>query len=723
MDYLPLVTHQADPNAGSPATTKSAFIGTIKNLLGENVAVSRDTGVRIGAPHATTGIPYAISGTATVINSNVSAKLATFTDPIKAILGTGVHSTQRIIIKRKYVAGGGAQVVPEHASARTVAIREDVREVMLTRYGNDIEMNLNLFLRPKDAEEELTMKLEASQIGLEKQLIRLGYEAIMDNGIDLAVGIATSRNQMSLSDMSNVYCRQLFGVFAKSAYPITTIMAAAKMANAYSVSQAEKTVMIIPFGTPELIKFTKPHYMEYNLSGIPASARDKIDLKIPGGRIDEFSNCTIYQHVPPVDMNNGVPFPVVEDSLLSRYVTVVSRVPLPERDSSNVTTEGIVTDCTDTGAPGHGTFIRGAGGTFAVKDDLYVLNYKTGDRVKLPILQPCPQVGAAMVGMPTAVYFKGHNLSVMCANWETVNTIDIAGRRNPGFANVNAAGKLALRDWANIIEDAYNHFYSNPGGRSISEQARRLITIGLQMTHFIRRSRFKMRSGILAAPGSSTGELLYAYSSCSVSTNPSTELGKLGLRVYLGAAIYRPENIFILPNIAFESVVSDVLVPCSNFPDGTVVHHTEEDTRNAVFAKDREYQDWYCNPGIVGCFLGHSENFGSPVETNLARHVLYNTPGDTEDQEFALHAGPIENVKEGELPKDRNITEAAADSLFRPHVTDDGHSFNINVANSSVFDKTGRQVINNTGPLGELDVPHRIGRLNGLVEFNESGPV
>ena len=50
-------------------------------------------------------------------------------------------------------------ITPEHAPARTVAIQEDTREIQLTRYGGDIEMNLNLFLRPEDAREELEMKV------------------------------------------------------------------------------------------------------------------------------------------------------------------------------------------------------------------------------------------------------------------------------------------------------------------------------------------------------------------------------------------------------------------------------------------------------------------------------------------------------------------------------------------------------------------------------------
>lgn len=655
MDHLPLVVHQADQNAGSSQGIKSAFLGSVQNLLGDNIAVVRDpTGHRIGAPHATTGIPYAISGTATVIQSSVSAKLATFTDPIKAVLGTGVHNSQRIIIKRKYVAGGGAHIVPEHASARTVAIREDVREVMLSRYGNDIEMNLNLFLRPQDAEEELSMKLEASQIALEKRLVQLGYEAIMDNGVDLASAIARSRNQMSLSDMSNIYCRQLFGIMAKSAYPITTIMAAAKMANAYAVASAEKTVMIVPFGTPEIIKYTKPHWMEYNLSGVPANTREKLDLKIPGGRIDEFSNCTIYQHIPPVDMSDGVPHPIVEDSMLSRYVTVISRIPLPPPN---------------------------AAGEFPKRS---IINYKTGEMVYLPRFSTGP-VGAG------------------------------------GAAPLLENGKV-LTDA--MVETWYERFYEGaviPAGNVAARRDALQKFCGA--THYIRRSRFKMMSGILAAPGSKTGELLYAYSSCSVSTNPSTELGKLGLRVYLGAAIYKPENIFILPNISFESVVSDVIFPAKNLQDGTVVHHKEDASSIAVFRNQRggpvTFDDsWVCTDNITD----------TAMFDDGCRYTLYNSADPDERDEMPDWAPCNEAFTAGGTAQTlaRTAAEHFCDQIFRPHELDSNGNgngnFNLNLNNCAVYDEAMHLATHNTGPLGSLDTVEKIGRLTGLIEFNEGGP-
>ena len=634
--HEPLLVNQVNQKAGEQNTPLNAFIGGVKGLLGDAISVSLDTGTRVGAAHATTGIPYAISGTASLIQANVSAKLATFKDPIKAILGTGIHNEQRIIIKRKYVAGGSATVVPEHASARTVAIREDVREVMLTRYGNDIEMNLNLFLRPEDAKEELQMKLEASQIALEKAFIRLGYEAVFDNGVDLSLAIARSRNMLGQSDISNIYCRQLFGIFAKSAYPITTIMAAAKYASAYAVATATKTVMIVPFGTPEYIKYTKPHHMEYELSGISEQARGGIDLTIPGGYRDPLSNCTIYQHIPPVDMAAGVPHPTVEDSLLSKQTTVVSRIKLPADGA-----------------------------------ECKVLNYKTGDWAIVPN------------------WHASENAS---------NEIQIVynGTVYTGQAPCEGA-------WAQICGGVAEEWENGAGANDIATNI--AMVNARRPTHYIRRSRFKMLSAILAAPGKATGELLYAYSSCSVSTNPATELGKLGLRVYLGAAIYAPENIFILPNVAFETVLSDNLfaVRCDNgILDNTLPHHSEgfSDDGNSAFSKfDTAHgAQWEIADHVNDNIKVHVDVF--PLHENApARNVsIYNEGGA-----FVLDGTNNKNV----------LLKMMGDD------DDDTYTAHTNIYSCATFDKDGKILTKNTGQLNDLDTPEKIGRLSGLIEFNE----
>lgn len=105
---------------------------SIQNLLGEDISFpsvqSRDLDVRTSFPHSMTGLPYQLSGSATCISVSVGEYLASFSDPIKAILSVEVHSQARVIVTRRYVVGGRAVITPEHAPARTVSIQEDARE-------------------------------------------------------------------------------------------------------------------------------------------------------------------------------------------------------------------------------------------------------------------------------------------------------------------------------------------------------------------------------------------------------------------------------------------------------------------------------------------------------------------------------------------------------------------------------------------------------------------
>jgi hypothetical protein len=61
-------------------------------------------------------------------------------------------------------------------------------------------------------------------------------------------------------------------------------------------------------------------------------------------------------------------------------------------------------------------------------------------------------------------------------------------------------------------------------------------------------------SAILAAPGSNTGELLVGYPFTGVSTSQAEERMRIQLRCYLGAVLYQPENVLILPNVFVEGI-------------------------------------------------------------------------------------------------------------------------------------------------------------------------
>ena len=79
-----------------------------------------------------------------------------------------------------------------------------------------------------------------------------------------------------------------------------------------------------------------------------------------------------------------------------------------------------------------------------------------------------------------------------------------------------------------------------------------------------------MSSAIVGKGGSDTGELLVAYPMSSVHTvETSPEYMKMQLRTHLGAAVYRPENLQVLPDVHFEGFVSQDVIQSS-------VRHNEQ---------------------------------------------------------------------------------------------------------------------------------------------------
>ena len=71
----------------------------------------------------------------------------------------------------------------------------------------------------------------------------------------------------------------------------------------------------------------------------------------------------------------------------------------------------------------------------------------------------------------------------------------------------------------------------------------------------VRELKVKMSSAIIAKSGADTGELLVGYPMTGVSTNQRTESMTVALRVYLGAILKKPENVTVIPHVAFEGIV------------------------------------------------------------------------------------------------------------------------------------------------------------------------
>jgi len=313
-----------------PEQPEDKFEEAVNKLLGPTgkhmhlaPLTSVNLDLREGFAHQTTGLPYALHGTASVINKTVVAGLLGTKDPIHAILKTSVQSTAKVIIKRKYVVGGAATITPERAPARTVAIKEDVREIEMNRYGADIEMNLNLFLRPDEAREELDLKLGAQRMHLEAKLIELGYEAIMDHGTNIVDGIMRSNPAYRKMDLNGgdaptavrlatdrIYSQQIFGAMAKNAYPIPNLLAATRYASAYTIGNIQNAVMILPHGVGDLMKFTRQESMVYDIAGIPSVEGKSVTMELENTFVDPVSGTRILVHHGAPSLTTGSINPV-----------------------------------------------------------------------------------------------------------------------------------------------------------------------------------------------------------------------------------------------------------------------------------------------------------------------------------------------------------------------------------------------------------------------------
>lgn len=329
---------------------RQTFAQAAASLLGNGISVSQTMGVsdldlKEGFSHTTTGIPYAIHGTATLVQQKVAHALASYQDPIKAILGTAVHRDRKIVIRRKFVVGGQAMITPERAPARTVAIKEDERQVVLARYGGDLEMNLNLFLRPEEAAEEFNMKLEAQKRMLEQQLCHLGYEMLMKEGTQLQEAMmraSPATKDMSLAQRQHkadrLYVHTVFGAMNKNAYPLETLLASAKAANLYTPGAPHGySTMIIPNGMFEMHRYTKPEELVYNLNGVKGPDRKPIQLKFQNALTDTRTGMKLLVHTGFPDMGlRGTPYAINGGKGLSQKKYVGVYYPAPAAANSRI---------------------------------------------------------------------------------------------------------------------------------------------------------------------------------------------------------------------------------------------------------------------------------------------------------------------------------------------------------------------------------------------------
>ena len=103
--------------------------------------------------------------------------------------------------------------------------------------------------------------------------------------------------------------------------------------------------------------------------------------------------------------------------------------------------------------------------------------------------------------------------------------------------------------------------------------------------------RVRMQSAIIGVAGDDTGNLLMQYPRSTVSSDASTESGRLQLRVYMNAVLKRPENVLVLNDVSFNGFVDAPTARVRNLPtadaqnaipNGAVFHSTN----NAVLVSN-----------------------------------------------------------------------------------------------------------------------------------------
>ena len=632
-DFESVASHYPSADATLALGHKHDPKDAVQKLLGNKLQFTAATSVNLdtkeGYAHSTTGIPYAISGTATVVSQKVGAWLAGFQDPIKAILGVGVHTNSKILIKRKYVVGGSATITPERAPARTVAIKEDVREVSLTRYGGDIEMNLNLFLRPGDAEEELEMKLDAQKRELERKLVDLGYMCLMQEGTPIIDAIIRSNPTMGAPTTAaeakryhatarRIYTNNIFGALNKHRFPIANLLSAARYASAYSTGTQKGSTLILPHGVPDLLRYARKENMVYSVSGLKNGSQGKIDMQLQGAYEDPSSGVSILIHHPTPTYEHGVAKPNISI------------------ESGGLTDESIV-------ASEHPIVNYGVGD---VTRTLWENEAYSGVAFQPPNTDDGSKASiVAATAADRSRPVTGNNFDPLRAPtgaWPTVtNTRTDAKIENETTLADVVNGGLLSTDHFQVLEHAQGEFSQKitalkrgnafvEGTDSVDtlaetvfpkETAHPLTTKVTTLTmaaaageppqlKVYRIARVVASSAILAAPGSQTGELLIGYPFTGVSTSHAEERMRIQLRCYLGAALYQPDNVLIMPNVFVEGIPDAVYYVEGESPN--TVTATNAPAGSPDVAASQMFANRHSMFDSMGCYT-HRGNSDTPV--------------------------------------------------------------------------------------------------------------
>ena len=195
-------------------------------------------------------------------------------------------------------------------------------------------------MRPEDAASELKLKLDAQKAELERALVDIGYDTLIREGTNIIDAImrsnpsycGTGSNMQAIEVIKAAeridFC-SIFGACAKFAYPVTNLLAAAKYASAYNTTGKQGSVLILPHGCPELVKYTHKESMVYSVSGQAFASQTPMEMGIDNVYRDPSANVRILTHIPrpTYEMGAANPSVCVNSSGLTDTVCVAMSYP------------------------------------------------------------------------------------------------------------------------------------------------------------------------------------------------------------------------------------------------------------------------------------------------------------------------------------------------------------------------------------------------------------
>jgi hypothetical protein len=393
------------------------------------------------------------------------------------------------------------------------------------------------------------------------------HEAVRFTGTDIVDAIIRSNPSYSTetgavaSDVrmaaERINLSTVFGAMSKHRFPIQNLMAAAKYASAYSTSNDRGTVLLLPHASTDLLRSTRRENMVYSISGPDLLQRNKgkpIDMQFEDSYVDPATNVRIVIHRPFPTFQSGVANPDVGPGPLTDVVSFASYYVLPKGNLDELRIVDFHNRCWHN--MGARKDILEKGFSSSATGDGFKNAFFGDEFFDTTLTEAMADDKFDGGGFDTYIVEEQGKLDKLISQYILTDRSGRAtlGKQREAIGLALAQGKV-MRRLADVIKEEK----LNEGGRMglVAKYKGEYAVTGsdddIEFVLLRPRMNAVMSSGILAAPGAETGELLVGYPFTSVSTS-STEIVKIQLRVYLGAVMKRPENVILLRNIFFEGL-------------------------------------------------------------------------------------------------------------------------------------------------------------------------